>query len=460
MMARCGGNVLVRLLIAIVVLAPLPFGADRPWAWMLMGTLVGALLLVWAARVAIEPSAPAVAVATVWPMLALFGAVILWEIVQISPYTPGSWHHPMWQSAANLLGRPLDGSISVDPFATGSAILRLLTYGAIFWIAMQSCRASRDAHAVFVAVAIAGLLYAAYGLVVQFSGARTILWFAKERYQDDLTSTFEYKNAYATYAGLGAICAVGLLFKGMEDLAGRDFGKRETRRMAITWLAERGWPFGLAALLTITALLLSHSRGGLLCTAMALLALLVSARLIRGPRIPLLGPAAIALVAAFVGFVAISGGKVLDRLANTELDADVRPLIYETTMNAIGDAPWAGTGANTFAQVFSIYHPPAIYTRVLRAHDTYLENALELGIPATVVLTLALASPALVCLLGVRRRRRNALYPCIGIASSVLVGAHATVDFTLQIPAVAATYALIMGAACSQSWSTRNGGDA
>ena len=119
-----------------------------------------------------------------------------------------------------------------------------------------------------------------------------------------------------------------------------------------------------------------------------------------------------------------------------------------------------GAGAGPFADVFSLSHPPAIYTRVLRAHDTYLENALELGIPGAVVLTLAVAAPVMICLVGIRRRRRNALYPCMGVAASVLVGLHATVDFTMQVPAVAATYALIMGAACSQSWSTRNGNDA
>jgi len=458
-MTRYGDSVLIRLLIAIVALAPLPFGANRPWAWMLMGALVGVLLLAWAVKVALDPTGPAVSIGSVWPLLALFGAVIAWEIVQILPFTPESWQHPIWRSAAALLGRPLDGSISVVPFATGSAILRLLTYGGIFWIAMQSCRATRDAHAVFLTLAIVGLLYAAYGLGVEFTGARTILWFEKERYLDDLTSTFEYKNAYATYAGLGAVCAVGLLLKGMEDLAGRDFGKRETRRLAITWLAERGWLHGMAALLTLTGLLLSHSRAGLLCTGVALFALLMAARCIRGPRIPLLGPATTALVVAFAGFIAISGGTVLDRLANTEVEADVRPLIYDATMTAIADAPWVGTGAGTFAEVFSLYHPPAIYTRVLQAHESYLENALELGIPGAVVLTLALAGPAMICLVGIRRRRRNALYPCIGVAASVLVGLHASVDFTLQIPAVAATYALIMGAACSQSWSTRNGNE-
>jgi O-antigen ligase len=449
--------VLIRFLIAIVALAPLPLGATRPWASMLLGVLVGVLLFAWALKAALDPAGPAIPVSSVWPLLVLFGAVVLWEVLQMSTLTPAAWHHPMWRSAAGLLDKPIAGSISVTPFATGSALVRLLTYGGIFWIALQSCRAAREAHAVFLTLTVAGLLYAAYGLLVQFSGGQTILWFHKERYIGDVTGTFEYKNAYATYAGLGAICAVGLLLKGMEKFAGLDFGKREARRLTVIWLAERGWFLAVAILLTVTGLLLSHSRAGFVCSGVALVALLLCARFIRGPRIPLLRPAAITLVLAFTGFVAISGGKLLDRLSSTDVEADVRPLIYDATMTAVADAPWLGTGAGSFAEVFSLYHPPAIYTRVLRAHDSYLENALELGIPAAIVLILAFAGPAVICLAGIRRRRRDALYPCIGVAASLLVGLHATVDFTLQVPAVAATYALIMGAACSQSWSTRNG---
>ncbi len=56
------------------------------------------------------------------------------------------------------------------------------------------------------------------------------------------------------------------------------------------------------------------------------------------------------------------------------------------------------------------------------------------------------------CLVGARVRRRNAVYPCIGVGATVLIATHATVDFSLQIPAVAATYALLMGAAVAQSW--------
>ncbi len=56
---------------------------------------------------------------------------------------------------------------------------------------------------------------------------------------------------------------------------------------------------------------------------------------------------------------------------------------------------------------------------------------------------------------GVRRRRRDVIYPSVGLAAAILVGTHSLVDFSLQIPAVAATFALILGIGCAQSWSTR-----
>ncbi len=90
-----------------------------------------------------------------------------------------------------------------------------------------------------------------------------------------------------------------------------------------------------------------------------------------------------------------------------------------------------------------------------KAHNTYLENALELGLPAALGLFSAIGVLLVICLLGVRRRRRDAVYPCIGVAATVLVAVQSVVDFSLQIPAVAVTYSLLMGAACAQSWSSR-----
>jgi len=59
----------------------------------------------------------------------------------------------------------------------------------------------------------------------------------------------------------------------------------------------------------------------------------------------------------------------------------------------------------------------------------------------------------MICMRGVWVRRRHWIYPALGVAATALVGIHALVDFSLQIPAVAYLYALMMGGAVAQSKS-------
>ena len=94
-----------------------------------------------------------------------------------------------------------------------------------------------------------------------------------------------------------------------------------------------------------------------------------------------------------------------------------------------------------------------------RAHNTWLENAFELGLPAALILYGAMFGIAMTCWRGVRRRHRDWVYPAAGVGVSVLVGVHAVLDFSLQIPAVAMLYALVMGVACAQAFSSLGSGD-
>jgi O-antigen ligase len=201
-----------------------------------------------------------------------------------------------------------------------------------------------------------------------------------------------------------------------------------------------------------TALLLTGSRGGLLSTTLGLIALLAAFAAAPAERFRpvavLISAAAIAAIAVFV----YSGDKTAERLAELDLENIQRLSVYELTLEAIGDKPWLGTGYGTFEDVFRIYRDERISGINDKAHNTYLENALELGLPAAGLLFLSIAALFGRCLIGVRVRQRNAIYPCIGVGATVLIAAHATVDFSLQNPAVAATYALLMGAAVAQSW--------
>ncbi len=444
-------------LVGLVLFAPLPLASVYMWSWTLMACLVGLMLVAWGAISVVTRDPPAIGLRMVWPVVGLFTLAAAWTALQGSSFTPVELHHPLWDSTAQVLGIGVSSSVSIDPFKTYSGLLRLLTYAGIFWMSLQLCRSRDRAQQVFTAIALAGLFYAAYGLFVEFSGTQMILWFKKSAYIDNVTSTFVNRNSYATYAGLGLICATGLILKLFEDISADRLGRSEAVRALLTSLLERGWIFVIAWFVICAALLLSDSRGGFLATIAGLIALFLAAGTAQGYGFRLTRILAAVILAAGIGFIALSGGTVLDRLATAVEQSDLRPQIYERTVKATGDRPWLGTGSGTFGEIFRFHRTPSFPRTVAKAHNTYLENALELGLPASIALNFAVLALGGLCVIGILRRARNAIYPCIGVAATVLVGTHSIVDFSLQIPAVAATYSLLMGAACAQSWRSRRG---
>tara|TARA_R110002096_G_scaffold189289_3_gene369747 strand:- start:270 stop:1397 length:1128 start_codon:yes stop_codon:yes gene_type:complete len=370
----------------------------------------------------------------------------------MSPWTPASWHNPVWAETSRILGQNIPGFISVDPYATETSIMRLLSYAGIFWLALQFGKSTQRAKQVFYVIAVSGLLYASYGIAVELTGMKKILWFDKEFYPDSLTSTFRYKNGYATYAGMGLVCTLALLVRSLGDTNFSALGAQEKARVLITLLFERVWFLIVGLVALFSALLLSDSRGGMLAGLIAGGAFFVALSLARNLMIPFRRAFVRALALAAIAFVFIGGGAIFDRLANS--GAGSRTLIYAKTIEAIREHPFLGWGLGTFEPVFATYHPPEIATRIIRAHNEYLDNAQGLGIPATVALVACFIWLAFICLRGVRLRKRNHYFPAAGFAVLVLVGLHSIVDFTLQIPAVAATLALVLGTCVAQSRSS------
>lgn len=441
------------LLLATVLLSPIPFGAIFPWSYTLLALIVGALVLAWSASLLVSGARPPVTPGMIALPLTLFAAAIAWALVQASPWVPDSWHNPVWAETAARLGVEVQGTISVVPHATETAVMRLLSYAGIFWLGLQFGRSGDRARQVFVAMAVAGMIYAAYGLAVDLTGAQTILWYDKEAYKDNLTATFRYKNAYASYAGMGLICTVALLARvlGREDFW--HMGPRERLRSVLLLIFERSTYLLLAFTLIASALLLSDSRGGFLAAIVAII--VFAGALWRGKtfRVPYGRSSVVALLVAGGVFVAISGGNVLDRLGETAGD-DQRARIFAQTMDAISARPLTGWGLGSFESVFARYQDAGFEKRAGRAHNEYLDNALGLGIPAASALVLAIALIGLRCFRGSLTRRRDVYYPAAGCAIAVFIGVHSLVDFTMQVPAVAATFALLLGTCCAQSWSS------
>jgi len=438
--------------------APLPFASVAVWAWAPLATFTAAILALWAVLLALGPARLSVPPMRVGVPGLLFAIVVVWIILQMAPFTPASWHHPVWQRAAEVLGSELPGSITLDRAATGAGLARLLWYGAVFWLALQLCRNREFARRALGGLVLAAVLYAAYGLAIEFSGARMVLWMEKFAYADNVTSTFINRNSYATYAGIGLIAMTAAIAR---KLAGAQIDDGPWwRRIAplIIFLVGHGWHLLFGWAVVVTALFLTDSRAGLVSSVIGLLvflgALSVSRKRARRTVIWTLLPVS----AILIGFFAISGDVVGQRLVRTLGATDLRFEIFDVTRNGIGKSPLLGSGYGTYREVFEFLRPEKFsYVGVVnRAHNTYLENALELGIPAAALLVLSVLLLALICLRGVSRRRNDAFYPAMGLGASVLVGLHALVDFSLQIPAVSVTYAFVMGIACAQSWVSRD----
>ncbi len=443
-----------RFYLALILLMPLPLAAVHTWVWSLVACIVAVMLIAWAGTLALRGQAPAVGIGHTWTFALPFVLAVVWAVVQMLPATPPTWHHSLWQETAQALGAPKTGSVSLDPFETGSAVLRLLTYAGIFWLALQYCRLPDRASQVIHALSLAGLIYASYGLVIQFSGANMVLWFQKTAYVGSLTSTFINRNSYAAYAGLGLICTSAAFIQLVVSAGHGDLSRREKTRRVVESLSARGWLYLVAWVILATALVLTGSRGGLLCAALGLGALFLCVGLTQAIRLRHAILIALPLLLLGLAFFFYSGEITAKRLTESNVALAERAHVYQLTSQGIEEHPIFGVGYGTFLDAFRFYRDEAVDLVFDKAHNTYLENALELGIPAAVLLFVAIFALFVHCILGVRRRRRHEIYACVGIAATLQLAVHSLIDFSLQIPAVAATYAMIMGMAAAQSWGS------
>jgi len=441
-------------LMLLVVLSPLPLGSNREWSWSLCALVAALLSMGWAAANLGKRGQvsrllhPAITV--------MFLLACAWALVQITPWAPESWKHPLWAMTSETLDSSLPGSISLAADDTWSALMRLLSYALVFVLAYQLGRDRARAQSVFGWLAIAGLVYGLFGLFVYWSGYHLEWLFGNKVLPHDVRSTFINRNHFATWQGLTMLCTMAWFYHRMARPVVMPYAVPQDREAKVEEFILRAWKPLTALLLMVTALVLTHSRGGFTATLAGTVVLLLL--LDRRPtssrgmsRVTVIAALAVASIAFF-----LTSEMLLDRINRTDITSEERLAVYANVNRGIADNPTLGFGYGTFSNSFRLYDRNESPVHYDRAHNTWLENAFELGLPAALVLYLSLAGLALICLHGVNRRHRDWVFPATGAAASVLVGLHATVDFSLQIPAVAILYVCIMGVACAQSYSSMN----
>jgi O-antigen ligase len=443
---------------------PFWFGSNVLLAWGINAVLFPGLVVIYELSLLIRRKSHPVAVGQIKLPAALFTAVALWILIQNATWTPDWLHQPIWQMTADALGRPVEGSISVDRELTSLALLRLVIAASVFWLALQLCRDAARANFLLLSIAVIIGIYAAYGLIATWLIPGRVLWFKNPYLQiwprGVVTSTFVNPDSFSAYAGTGFVLFCGLILRSYRDEVAAAGG---SIRFKVAFIIEvtgrKGLVLFAGAGMTLIALLLTASRGGIASTAFGFCVLGALTFRRRKQRFALGGVVIIIAVGALlVGAIfLIFGDLVLGKISQLGFRDQGRIGLYAITLRSILAAPWLGYGYGTFVDVFPMFRDQSISTfaQWTAAHDTYLEVFQGLGLIFGPMLVTTVAVLVLRCVKGAATRQVNETAPCVAAAAACLLGAHALVDFTLQLQAIAITFMALLGAGVAQSESSR-----
>lgn len=424
--------------IATLTLAPLFFGSiDLFWI------AVWTILLSISALCGVAAPMGAGQGRVLSGFLALCGIYALVAAVQITPNLIDQLNDPSWQRANDLLGLNALPRISsraeISPLAAGHFLLFATSFISGFFVGTSR----RNSEKLMWFAQYSMLLYVIYGLAALIFTPNMVLWAPKLAYRGSLTATFINHNTAATFIGAGAILWFCSTFSSLQS-----FRFTSLRLLLLTpsneHLAFRIIVRSAGALACFFALLLTGSRGGLICSCLGLLVAIVL--MVANRQKPKFWY--IAVSAGLALAVAVALLSRMGRIGSQGLLDDARWSVYGFCVEAIRQRPLLGAGIGTFADLFPSLRADNFYSWGVwdYAHSTILEIAVEMGIPvAALVVIAALISLFVLARAAVKSegRSRHSLAAITGIA--VLSYLHSVIDFSLQIPGYFVVFGILLG---------------
>ncbi|MNX33904.1 O-Antigen ligase [compost metagenome] len=245
-----------------------------------------------------------------------------------------------------------------------------------------------DARSMAVGLLVAGLLTAVLGLLQYYGWAEFLGHLTTSPSEGRAWGNLRQRNQFATLINLALVAALWL------------YASRRSRRA--------DWALGVVAVLLVAAVAASVSRTGLLqLLLIASIAAVMAWRERRGSqggaqseRFGLPAPwvlfGAIPLYFAFHWLLpylasagaAVSGTGMLHRLQPAVVTTDSRVVLWQNVLTLIAQRPLTGWGWGelSFAHFATLYNGPRFPVILDNAHNLPLHLAVELGIPAALLI--------------------------------------------------------------------------
>ena len=417
-------RILVALTLFILLALPLPVGSNRTWAIGLFTLLIGATTLLWAIGQWRGVFKESRALKPALPMLAMLLLSQLWVAIQ-------------WLSG-----------VTMDSGATAQALIIGLGYTLLFVLVINLFHTRKRLTLLLGTLVVSGTLQAFYGSFISLSGFEGLFG----RAGGSTTGTFINRNSLAGYLGLTLSAGIGLLL-ALRDT--RPFSWAQLIELLMGPKAR----LRLALVIMVIALVMTHSRGGNasffigLMTVGAIFVLRNKENRLRNSLIL----ASLVLIDVLVISQYFGLERLKDRVMSTQLTdtvvngeivqhaTEIRGDVFMYALPLAQDKPIIGQGAGSFEAVFPQYSGEDIRLHFDLAHNDYIQFAIEYGVLGMLPLALFVLL-ALYWAFKAIWQQKSLYRGGIGFGAAmgiIAILSHATVDFTLQIPANAATFVVL-----------------
>jgi tetratricopeptide (TPR) repeat protein len=204
-----------------------------------------------------------------------------------------------------------------------------------------------------------------------------------------------------------------------------------------------------AAVIMLTALFLSLSRGGIIGLSISML--FFGGMLLMRESTRRKGRTIVVLFLVVLFTVGWFGWKPVmerfERIGRSDVSSAQRVHVWKDSLAILRSSPLFGTGLGTFEQIYPRYRTVPGQARWEHAHNDYVEAAVELGV-AGILLILAVAVSFFGKTYAMLRRRKSLSARLLGIGSVsgvIAIAVHSLTDFNLHVGANGLYFVFLMG---------------
>ena len=435
------GNALLWALLATTALFPLLWGGNRPAAFALCGVILASLSLIDA--LGRQAQGPVSASEKIW-LLFLLGIA-----AQLLPL-PMQWLNWLSPAAAAVHAQVSIGGwqcLSIAPGKTFVALLHVLAYGQAYRLAGRAMQSAANIKYCLWVLTLAAGGQALWGAAMVFSGAEWLVFEPKHTGLGVATGSFVNRNHYAGYLEIGLAAGTALMLLGSRRAPVPQW--RAVLRDAVAWVLSDKLLVRALLVVMVIGLVMSRSRMGNVAFAISL-AVGSAAWLFWRERSPGLWLFFASVVLFDILLISQYFGlqQVVERLRDTELAGNTRALILTELWPAIQRYLIFGAGLGSFQDAFAAVQPASMLERYEHAHNDYAELLIESGVVGGLLVTIFVGLH-LRRAVAFLRTSEDATAAALGLAALMAMTAlavHSASDFNLEIPGVALTLFVLLGA--------------